>query len=160
MRPDEAALRRDMEAGPFLLGQARGKWHLLEVVWPNALIAVSAAPRDGSPAEYVLRFDLSGYPGRAPTAGLWDVDRDQLLEGDLRPTGDGDVSLAFRDDWAQGRALYLPCDRVALDHGNWRSKYQLRAWRPDSNITHYLNIVYELLNSPAYKGTRRAVSSH
>lgn len=158
--PDKAAFDQDIRAAPFLRGVARGKWRLVDVVWPHAVIAVRAAPRDLSPDEYTLRFELTGYPASAPTAGLWNAATAQYLEGDLRPTGGPNVAIAFRNDWNDGRVLYLPCDRLALQaHANWSSKYAARAWRSGSDITHYLEVVYELLNSASYSGTRCALSS-
>jgi len=157
--PAEAALRADLEGGRFLRGVTQKKWRLISLSWPDALIAISAAERKGSPSEYVFRFDLNGYPTSAPTAGLWDVDKNQLLAGEDRPTGGPNVAIAFRSDWENGRALYLPCDRVALDsHVDWKLKYAMRAWRAGADITHYLGMVHEILNSASYQGTRRTVA--
>ena len=45
MAPDERALQADLAKARFRLGQAEGRWKLLKIVWPFALIAVTA--KDG-----------------------------------------------------------------------------------------------------------------
>ena len=68
LAPDERALREHVESAAFAEGAARGEWRLIgDIEWPHALIAVRAAPRPGAPCEFVLRFDLTGYPVEAPT---------------------------------------------------------------------------------------------
>ena len=102
--PDEKALWADLESGRFLAGEARKRWRLVSVGWPNVHIAVTA--RDGH--EYVLRFDCSGYPQNPPTARLWDVNRNAPLDFPLWPKGGGRIAAVFRNDWKGGVALYLP----------------------------------------------------
>jgi hypothetical protein len=149
--PAERTFRAHVEAAPFRSGAARGKWRLVALQWPHAVIAVSAAERKGAPDEYGLRFELSGYPHEAPTALPWDLETDQPLAADRRPTGPRRVSKAFRTDWNAGQCLYLPCDRGAMPgHDAWRMQFPHYWWTPDKDITHYLSIVHELLNSADY----------
>lgn len=145
--PDEKSLRADIESGRFLAGEARKRWRLVSICWPAVLIAVAA--RDGH--EYVLRFDCSGYPHNPPTARLWDTDGNSPLEFALWPKGSGRITSVFRNDWKGGIALYLPCDRTAIEgHDNWRSEHPSKIWNPSKGITHYLEIVHELLQSRDY----------
>ncbi|MFN8629187.1 MAG: hypothetical protein U0838_02365 [Chloroflexota bacterium] len=61
--------------------------------------------------------------------------------------------MAFRTDWESGRALYVPCDRVALaGHPNWRELHP--AWARDlaRDISLYLRLVSEMLASDEYAG--------
>jgi hypothetical protein len=154
--PDERQFRKDVGAGPFLLGEARGRWHLLETMWPIALIAITAAPRNGAPPHYVLRFDLTKYPEQAPTARLWDADVRAPLPVDRWPAGTSRVPAVFRHDWQDGTCLYLPCDRLtAAGHPDWPNLHPSEIWRPGCDITHYLGQVSELLNSSDYQGWRR-----
>lgn len=151
MQPDERVFREHIAKGPFLSGVERGRWRLISIDWPHAIIAVSAAPRENGLAEYALRFELSDYPQSGPTAQPWNVEKNIPLESEKRPCGKSRVSLAFRD----GPALYLPCDRKSIEgHENWRMQHPSMIWSPDGDITQYLRIVYELLNSRDYMGPR------
>ncbi len=60
--PDERVFRAHVAGARFQSVVDRGEWCLLGIEWPHALIAVSAAERQNGPLEFVLRFELSGYP--------------------------------------------------------------------------------------------------
>ena len=85
--PDERTFRQHVAGGAFLRGQARGRWRLVRITWPHAVIAVSAAPRAGSPTEYGFRFELTNYAQSPPTAQPWNIESDQPLEAARWPTG-------------------------------------------------------------------------
>jgi hypothetical protein len=147
--PDERAFRADLERAPFLLGSAEGRWELISVTGTIALIAVTA--QDGH--AYALRFDVAGYPQSPPTARLWDP----AVKGPLplakwpHSRRAGRLGAVFRQDWKDGTALYLPCDREALaGHDNWLTQMPSKIWRPAVGIVHYLELVHELLNCPDY----------
>jgi hypothetical protein len=150
--PAERTVRVDLESARFCAGVDAGRWRLIFLEWPHALIAVAAAPRDGAPDEFVLRFDLSGYPQPGPTAGLWDMSTNASLAVARRPKGEW-ASQVFRADWEGSRALYAPWDRVALDsHQNWIREHPLYAWHARRDLTFYLTNVWEVLNDDAYLG--------
>ena len=152
---DERVFRAHLQAGPFQNGVARGKWRLVDINWPYALIAVTAAPRSGAPSAYVVRFDLAGYPQSEPTARPWDSERDAPLPEGFWPAGRTRVPSVFRPDWQGGTALYLPCDRVSIQgHDGWRTQHPHMLWKPTGDITQYLEIVHELLTSSDYTGVR------
>lgn len=146
--PDERAFAADVARAPFRLGAAAGKWRLIGLAWPFALIGVAA--RDGQ--EYVLRLDCAGYPRQAPTGGPWDLDTDRVLARERWPRGRGGrVTAVFRSDWKQGTALYLPCDRESLvGHDHWCREMPSKIWRPAAGIVQYLERVHELLQSSDY----------
>lgn len=153
--PDEKVFLDHLEKGPFQSGVARGRWRLISVCWPYANIAVSAAHRLNAPSEYCLRFDLRNYPHSPPTARPWDTELDVPLADEKRPHGISRVSKVFRTDWKNGIALYIPCDREAIDgHDGWRTQHPDMIWNTNEGITLYLRIVHELLNSSDYTGTR------
>lgn len=153
MAPDEKALRADLESGRFLAGEARKRWRLVAMQWPFVLIGVSA--RDDN--EYVLRFECSGYPQLPPTARLWDPGQSAPLELSRWPKGSGRIAAVFRSDWKEGTALYLPCDRVAIEgHDNWRTEHPSKIWNPSKGITQYVEIVHELLQSRDYSARAAA----
>lgn len=132
-----------LAAGRFLAGQARGRWSLIELTYPHAVIDVAA--RNGQ--RYSLRFECSGYPEQAPTAMPWDVAKGQMLAAELWPKG-GRVSQVFNPSWKNGAALYLPCDRESVaGHPNWVAEYPSQLWDPTRGITLYLEIVHEVLQS-------------
>jgi len=144
--PDEAAFRADVAKPAFVLGQLERRWKLIEIAWPYALVAVTA--KDGR--DFVLRFELSNYPQTPPTAAPWDVNGKTTLAVGQWPRG-GRVSPVFNPGWRGGTALYLPCDRLAIEgHDNWRVDMPSKIWRPDVGIVHYLEIVHELLTSRGY----------
>jgi hypothetical protein len=150
--PDERKFRSDIAAPVFVLGVETGRWRLVSIAWPHAVIAVTAAHRKNSPDEFVLRFDLTHYPVDAPTAMPWDPGTEVMLPAERRPKGDR-VGHAFRTDWESGRALYVPCDRVALNgHGAWAEQYPSWTWDPSKDITLYLRLVHQRLNDPDYTG--------
>lgn len=152
MTPDERTFRAHLEEGPFRAGVEAGRWWLVAIDWPIAFIAIRAAHRPGSPHAFILRFELTNYPAAAPTAGPWDVATGALLGADRRPKGDL-VGKAFRTDWEDGRALYIPCDRVALSgHGDWPRQYPQWVWDVRKDITFYLRLVHERLNADDYTG--------
>jgi hypothetical protein len=158
MTPDERVFRAHVAGGPFLRGEARKRWRLVSITWPHAVIAVSAVARDGSPSEYGFRFDLTNYPQASPTARPWDLDRDVALDSGQWPTGRSRVAGAFNPGW-NANALYLPCDRMALPgHDAWRTQHPAMIWSPAGDITQYLRIVHELLNSSDYTGARNVPS--
>jgi hypothetical protein len=157
IQADERVFLAHLEDGPFLSGVDRGRWRLVSVNWPYAVIAVSAAPREGAPDEYAFRFQLTNYPETGPTAMLWDAERGAQLDFKQYPTGCSRAQMAFRTDWNGGQALYLPCDRVAIQgHEPWRTQHPSMIWSPTDNITKYLGIIYDLLNSDDYTGVRGA----
>ena len=148
MAPDERAFRADVAKAAFRLGELEGRWRVVSITWPYALIGVTA--NDG--CEYVLRFNGEGYPQIPPTAGPWDVECDAILAFDRWPRSNGGrVASVFRTGWKGGSALYLPCDRESVrGHDNWRNEMPSKIWDPARGIIHYLELVHELLNSADY----------
>ena len=134
MSPDEQALRADLRKAAFRLGVADGRWRAGEIAWPFVPIAITA--RDGH--AYGLRFRCDGFPQSPPTAQPWD------LEG-------GRLGAVFRQDWKNGTALYLPCDRESIaGHDAWRVQTPSKIWRPADGLVQYLELVHELLNCRDY----------
>ncbi len=156
-RLDERVFRHHLQAAPFLSGVGRSRWRLVGVAWPHVVVAVRAADRSGSPAEYGFRFECTGYPQEPPMAQPWDMVANGPLLAQWWPTGRSRVPMAFRPDWAGGQGLYLPCDRSAIgSHPNWRTEHPHLVWSPDRDITQYLKVIYEHLNSQDYTGARSA----
>lgn len=150
-RPDHRAVLAQLGSPSFQAGVDARRWHLISLEWPHALIAVSAAPRDGAPDEFVLRFELSGYPDRV-TAGLWDCEAGTLLPAERRPKGER-ATVVFRSDWEGGRALYAAWDSTALtSHADWGQTYPLSAWHSGRGLTFYLTNVFEVMNTDDYLG--------
>lgn len=154
MLPDERTFRSHIDAGPFQSGVDRGDWRLVSIDWPHAVIAVAAPVRSDAPTEIALLFELSEYPQQLPTAQPWDVAAKVPLAPALWPTG-GQASEVFNPDWNKG-ALYIPCDRIALQgHDAWVNQHPGHLWNPSRDITHYLRVVRNALNSPGYAGVRQ-----
>lgn len=144
--PDERTFRAHLLRPEFQAAVAARRWRVLDIHWPFALIAVSAAVRPNGPDEFVLRFELTGYPSQAPTAIPFDLETEARLAPEKLPKGPRlSGNMAFRPDW---QGLYLPVDRSAISGHNWRT------WRWDDScdITLYLRLVHELLNAEDYAG--------
>lgn len=149
--PDERAFRADVARPSFRLGQLEGRWRLIDVTWPFALIGVIA--KDGR--EFVLRFNGMRYPDTPPTAGPWDHEANATLAPDRWPrSAGGRVAAVFNSGWKGGTALYLPCDRESIaGHDHWRAQMPSKIWRPADGIVQYLELVHELLHSRDYLPT-------
>lgn len=155
--PDELMLLEDLDAPRFRCGEVEGRWRLLSVTWPHAVITVTAAPRPGSPSEYAFRFECTGYRQTSVTAQPWDHDANGPLPQARWPGGKSIIPSIFRPEWKGGTCLYLPCDRISLEgHGDWLHQHPNRLWRPAVGITFYLDQVYELLDQSDYTGVRGA----
>jgi hypothetical protein len=152
--PDEHALHEHLRRGRFLAGVAAGCWRLISVTWPLALVAVSAAERPNSPTQFVLRFELIGYPHTAPTGGLWDLATDSSLPPEKRPKGERAAQLFRADGWVGGStAMYAPWDRIGLQaHPDWAQTYRLQAWNPTRDLSFILANVHKVLNADDYLG--------
>jgi hypothetical protein len=154
-RPDQRALRTYLESGAFLLGEALGRWKLIELRWPYVIIQVAAAKRDGAPDAYAFRFNCENYPNAAPTGGPWDTEKNQQLAASLWPGGGELVASVFRPDWNGGACLYLPCDRMsAAGHVQWPGQHPESQWQPAKGLTLYLDRIHELLQCGDYRGVR------
>jgi len=152
----ETVLRAHLDGGPFQSGVDRGRWRLVGLAWPNVVVAVSAAERAGAPSEYAFRFECTGYPQVAPTAQPWSEATNAALPFECWPGGRLRVPAAFNPGWKSGQALYLPCDRLAIEgHDPWRTQHPSMIWSPQRDITQYLQVIHELLNSSDYSGLRR-----
>lgn len=164
MLPDELIFRDHIRSGSFLSGVDRGWWRLVSVNWPIILIGVTAAPRPNIPSapdEYIFRFDCANYPQIAPTAQPWDLDRNAPLEPAKWPGGDVRITEIFNPGWVAGpdksHCLYVLCDRLSMiGHDGWRNQYPHLIWKSTSDITLYLGLIHELLNSLDYTGPRGA----
>lgn len=149
---DEQLFRLHVQGPKFQDGVDRGRWRLVgEIEWPYAVIAVSAAPREGAPDEFCLRFELTSYPAM-PTAMPWDCVEGAILAPNKRPKGHRAGHL-FRSDWNNGIALYAPYDRVAWQgHENWAQTHPRELWERSPEITHVLRNVHHVLNNEDYTG--------
>lgn len=147
MAPDEQSLRADLASARFLSGEDRNRWQLKKLEWPFAYINVIARDR----REYTLRLDCSGFPTTPPTATFWDMPTNSKLNFDKWPQGGERLQLAFKPGWKNGDALYIPCDRESIvGHDCWFAQYPQLIWKPAKGISHYLEVVYDLLQSRDY----------
>jgi hypothetical protein len=145
--PDRQLLDCDLAAPEFRCGEVEGRWRHVATRWPHVILAISATGRPSGPTEYGFRFECSGYRATPVTAQPWDLEADEPLPPSRWPAGSSVVASVFRPDWKQGKCLYLPCDRLAIEgHENWRHEYPSRLWQPSRGIICYLEQVYELLN--------------
>jgi hypothetical protein len=147
MRPDEGALRHDLQSLAFRIGERRDKWKLRGLRFPLAWFFIASRHVPKGPAGFLLRSDCSGYSGIAPTSQLWHGALDVPLALQFRPKTNRGVIEAFKD-WQH--CLYHPIDRVARDHNNWVRDFPELLWTPEKDITFLLETVYDLLHSSEY----------
>ena len=153
--PDRALLEQDLCAPEFRCGEIEGRWRKVAICWPHVVLAVSAPSRPASPAEFLFRFECSGYRQNPSSAQPWDIDTGRPLPAGRWPTGPVMVCAVFRPDWKQGQCLYLPCDRMSIEgHDNWRSQHPSRLWQPQRGIVCYLEQIHELFHQNDYSGIR------
>lgn len=147
MTPDEQSLRADLMSAPFLSGQDRHRWRFVELEWPYLYVNVTA--RDGR--EFTLRLNCAGFPASPPTGTFWDLATNSQLVSGKWPQGGERIQLAFKPTWMNGNALYIPCDRASFaGHDAWVMQYPQLIWKPLKGISHYLEVVHELLQSRDY----------
>ena len=154
MGPDERALRAHLDSGRFQAGVDAGRWRLISLEWPMAILGVSAALREDAPPEFAIRFELDGYPNTTPTGGIWDVENDVSLAAERRPKGERAALLFRADAWVGGpTAMYAPWDRIGLEsHANWAQEAPRLAWHAGRDLTFILANVHEVLNADDYLG--------
>ncbi len=147
MAPDEQSLCADLASARFLSGEDRNRWQYMTLEWPYLYVNVTARDR----REYMLRLDCSGFPTTPPTGTFWDLSMNSKLAFDKWPQGGERLKLAFRPDWKNGDALYIPCDRESIvGHDSWFAQYPQLIWKPAKGICHYLEVVHDLLQSRDY----------
>lgn len=150
MRPDEAALLRDLASPAFKIGERRCRWALRGVIFPYVLFFIAAPVRTGGPAGFLMRSDCAGYSATAPTSQLWNGGTNSPLDERYRPKKrEGGVMTAF-SSW--GQCLYHPIDRLARDHGQWPTQHPEMLWTADKDITFLLETVHAILDSSEYAG--------
>jgi len=155
--PDHLLIDGDLAAPEFRRSEIEGRWRHVATSWPHVVIAVSAAQRPGAPVEYGFRFECTGYRQSPATGQPWDLESNVALALTRWPTGQSIVPSVFRPQWQDGRCLYLPCDRIAIQgHANWHHEHPSRLWNPARGIVCYLEQLHDLLNSNDYTGVSGA----
>ena len=144
MAPDQQALSADLTSARFLSGEDRNRWKLQKVEWPYLYVTVNAHDTH----DFTLRLNCNGFPSVPPTGTFWNLAANIRLDFTQWPRGSERLSLAFRSDWKNGNALYIPCDRESIEgHDGWVTQYPQLIWNPTKGISHYLEIVHDLLQS-------------
>src|ERR1700684_3911022 len=113
----EIAVDADLASARFRAGVLRQQWRKVSYAFPILIIAVSAVEPNGTLSEYFFRFELSGFPGTAPSVHIWNCETDTLLAADRRPQGSARLVEAFKA-WPE-TSVYRPWERKSGAHGNW-----------------------------------------
>lgn len=140
--------REHLESVNFQLGEASGYWKLASSLdnWPSVDVWIKCSTSYVESGRLTLRFDLQGYPSKAPTAVPWDTDAQAQLKHSEWPSGRSKVDAVFKHAWNGGQSLYAPCDRLAQQgHQPWATQHKKWWWTPDKEITTYLSFVHQLL---------------
>jgi hypothetical protein len=154
---DERIFDQHSNDGAFQDGVSRGKWKINSIEWPIVYIDIRAVQRNNAPESFTFRFECSNYPQSAPTSVPWDVLNKLVLDIIDWPNGTGPVANIFKQGWEPGGGLYLAYDRRGLEcHPQWVQTHPRTIWNPSKQIIDYLEVIYELLNSPHYQGTLRS----
>ena len=160
--PSQRLFDADVQSAEFRSGTLKVYWGVVaqdllpdELVWPQVVLWIGAAPRAVAPDRYYVALNVDGYRAAAPTGTFWDSETKTILDTARRPKGKANSRFAkvFRTDWKEGRAFYHPYDRRAADsHSKWRTRQPHLVWTPDHTIVDYLEEIRSLLNSDNYIG--------
>src|SRR5258706_5130624 len=151
--PDQLLLEKDLTSAEFRCGEIEGKWRHVSTTWPHVIIAVRPARVANGPAEFVFRFECTGYRETAVTGQPWNPETNSPLPAKDWPAGRSIIPSVFRPQWKEGLCLYLPCDRLSIQgHNDWLHQHPSRLWDSSRGILCYLEQIYELLNSNDYTG--------
>lgn len=155
-------LEADLARPEFRIGVANGHWELAapvsEVDWPSVFTWVKSAPRDKSPARWLVRWDVADYNALRPTGAFWDEAKKTYLEPGAWPKGapGSVVEAVFKvAGWAApGKGFYHPYDRLAWarHEAKWTAENPQYLWTKDNVLTDFLVLVHRWLNSEAYLG--------
>lgn len=156
VKPDQSLFTKHLGEAPFQSGSDSGHWGIANahsnIAWPNAILWVVADPQIVPAGKLFLKFDLQGYPEAAPTSFPWDIEKSTRLENDRYPKLTGTFAKVFRVDWMEGKALYAPCDRLAMPgHETWQGQFPFWWWQPHFTIVNYLKFVRLCLNPIQYE---------
>lgn len=144
MEPDKIALCAELDSARFLSGEDKGQWRFRDLQWPHLYVSIVA--RDG--CSFTLRLNCAGYPSVPPTGTFWDMEKNAKLDFGKWPKGGERISHAFKPDWKNGDALYIPCDRESIvGHDGWIAQYPQMIWNPARGIILYLAVVHDILQS-------------
>ena len=144
---------RDLDSARFRRGADAGRWRLLNLAPPKAIIEIAARPLPNAPRTFTFRFDLDDYPNQAPHGQLWDTANATVLAVESWPLGP-DASRVFNPGWNKGD-IYLPCDRAAQEgHSEWRDQSSQHWWTAESHIVDYMDQLWNVLNGSGYEGTQ------
>lgn len=142
----ERRLHADLTRSSVQVGVARGHWQIERVDGGLIVASISTAPTIHPPGSLALRIAALEYPDQPPTSTPWDLVGDCQLAADDRPKS-GRAATVFRPDWEGGRALYHPCDRVAITgHPDWVREHADELWDPTDDISQLFRVVHTILN--------------
>ena len=153
--PSQRLFEADLQSAEFRNGVLKGCWDMVAQDWPQVILWVRAAPREGAADRYYIALNLDGYRTAAPTGTFWNSETKTMLDFANRPKGKENSRFAkvFRIDWEEGRAFYHPYDRRAADsHSDWRIQQPHLVWTSNHTIIDYLEEFHSLLSSDEYIG--------
>lgn len=144
--PDAIALRQFFDSARFRSGVCRGKWRLVKLEFPIALVEVRCP--DGR--WLGMRFECTGYPHSLPNGVPWDCGAGTRLTDERWPRGQR-ISPVFNPGWKGGNALYIPCDRESIiGHDQWLQDHPELVWDPSRGLEVYLEGILSVLDSPDF----------
>ena len=120
---------------------------MVEESFPLLMIVVSVPTGQTTLAEYFFRFELSGFPGVAPAAFLWDVEVNAPLQRTKRPGWSRRVTEAFKEWQPPHHPVYRPWERTSGAHHNWAQSFPQLAWNPSRTLSFVLEDLHGLLTS-------------
>ncbi len=145
--PAQTAVNADLGSARFRAGILRKQWRKVSYSFPVLIMGVTAVEPEGAASEYLFRFELSGFPGMAPAAQIWDTETNAVLAAGRRPKGPLRVVEAFKS-W-QSETVYRPWERTSRTHNNWAQSYPDLAWNPTRDLTFILEDLHGILTSNA-----------
>ena len=148
---DPALMRvnQDLDSISFRAGIRRGFWRTQSFEFPLLFMLVRSEGGNGPETWFRFRFDLSRFPGRAPSCQLWEMDLDEEIREENRPkkrNSDGNLEMFDPFKPWQGSHIYRPWEQETVSHLDAQNKHPHLAWHPDRDLIFVLEDLYERLN--------------
>ena len=99
--PSQRLFDADVQSAEFRSGTLKGYWGVVaqdllpdELVWPQVVLWIGAAPRAVAPDRYYVALNVDGYRAAAPTGTFWDSETKTILDTARRPKGKANSRFA------------------------------------------------------------------
>jgi hypothetical protein len=134
----EHIFRAHLRRGRFQSAVDHGYWRVVDINWPEVVIALRGRPRVGI-KEATVRFKLDNYPTDVPTLELWNLDQHMAIPAcDWPHWFNSFVVESYPEFASQKPQPYTPELLEISGSIARRRKRRTRSWNPDGDLTQVL----------------------